>query len=376
LWCAPLSLLLAQKPQVKLIQHQKFVPSSANNSLVLKQQIEQSYNKSGQVVREDQYLVDTLGRLQTERKLVHSYDSRGRHLNTLEYNADNNLDKEIKIYWDEKDNKTKVEQISYKEQQQVAVLTTYLLEYDGSGNKKTEKFYDKDGKLTKQRTWTYNKENEVISTETWIENKNQPRQEISAKFQRNKNGDLIKSVTIEKVNHKEFRKDICYFSNNYLIRWRKYLNGKFESEFINEYRDSVVIRTTMSNKRKVMTLEQADKYRRKMEKRKQREQNKKAKGNKKDEEEIWVTESEYDAYGNILVTTQLANDKVMTVTQYSYDDYGNRTRTLKVDKQKNTKEEERLEYDDYGNISKRVVLMNDRIEFEDRYKHEYYGRNE
>ena len=362
----------AQKPQVKRLEHRHF-SANPKGDLVLRHQIEQDFNKYGKMVREDKSVPDSTGRLRLEAKSVLSYDTRGRHLNTLQYDAANNLVSETKIYWDEQDNRSKEEQIAYQDRQQISVLITYLLEYDAFGNKKLERFFDQDGRLIRERSWFYNKEQEVLRTRTWEEQRNQPRREVEVKYTRGKNGEVVQAVTTEKINRKEFRKDVVYFNNSLVVRWRKYLNGKFESEFINEYRDTVVIRTTMSNKRKVLSLEQAEKYRRKMERKKKRNQSQGNKG-RRDEEELWVTNSEYDGYGNLLMTTQTANEQVVSITQYTYDDYGNRTKTVKVDKQKNLKEEERLSYDQNGNIAKRISIQDDQTLSEDHYSYEYYER--
>jgi hypothetical protein len=201
----------------------------------------------------------------------------------------------------------------------------------------------------------------VIKSTTWIDEHNKPRTEELVTYKRDKNGNLSKSVSKEKVNGKEFRRDVRYFSNNFVIRWRKYIEGKFDSEFVNEYRDSVIIRQTQSNKRVVIDLDKE-----------KLSPNATKKRDKK--EDIWVTNTEYDVYGNILVTTQSINDKVVLVTQHAYDDYGNRTKTIKINKEANEKEEERLEYEDWGNIKKRVLLKNDKVLSEDRYFYEYHPK--
>ena len=69
--------------------------------------------------------------------------------------------------------------------------------------------------------------------------------------------------------------------------------------------DSVIIRTTRQNKRKVMTLEEAAKEKERLERKKSRTSSKKNDSGS----DIFVTNTEYDAYGNILVTTQSVNEK-------------------------------------------------------------------
>ena len=314
------------------------------------------------MTRQEYFYKDANDKLQSDRKILLSYDSKGRHQNTLEYNGDNILEKETKIYWDDKNNKNKIENISYVDGKQASVAVTYLLEYDNNGNRKEEKYFDDNGNTVRHRVWEYNKENEVIKSTTWIDEHNKPRTEELVTYKRDRDGNLFKSVSKEKVNGKEFRRDVRYFSNNFVIRWRKYIEGKFDSEFVNEYRDSVIIRQTQSNKRVVIDLDKE-----KLDPKAAKKRDKK--------EDIWVTNTEYDVYGNILVTTQSINDKVVLVTQYAYDDYGNRTKTVKINKEANEKEEERLEYEDWGNIKKRVLLKNDRVLSEDRYYYEYHPKN-
>ena len=67
--------------------------------------------------------------------------------------------------------------------------------------------------------------------------------------------------------------------------------------------------------------------------------------------------------------------KVIKVTQYAYDDYGNKIKTIIVDKENDTKDEELLEHDDWGNISKRTTKKNDKIISEDHYTYEYFPKD-
>ena len=46
--------------------------------------------------------------------------------------------------------------------------------------------------------------------------------------------------------------------------------------------------------------------------------------------------------------------------------------SIKIDKEKNQKDEELLEHDDWGNISKRTTKKNSKIISEDHYVYEYY----
>lgn len=370
-----LALLLAlpsfaQKPIIKSVRQEKYTPD-ASGGVSLNLQIEQTYNRYGNVTGQEYFYMGANNQLQSDRKIIYSYDSEGRHLNTLEYNGDNILEAETKIYWDEKDNKHKVENISYSNGQKASTVVSYLLEYDDNGNKNEEKYFNSDGTQWRGRTWYYNKENEVIKSHTWIEKKNQPRREFLVDYIRDKRGDLIRSVSKEKVNRKMYRKDVQLFSNNFVIRWRKYINGKLESEFINEYRDSVIIRTTKKGGRIVVPRKDVENIE---EDTLDYTNENVVRVTKKNKDEIWVTNSEYDAYGNMVITTQSVNDKVLNVVQYTYDDYGNRVKIVKVDKEKNEREEERLDYDEYGNVSKRVVLKNDKIVAEERFFYTYYER--
>jgi len=361
--------LSAQKAQIKSILHKQYTPNN-DGKLTLSTQVNKEYNQSNKVSLQEYSSVGKDNELQVDRQQRFSYDTKGRHQNTLEYNGDGILQAEMKLYWDEHDNKSKEEQIKYDNGQQTSVAVTYLLEYDSEGNKKSEQFFNQAGSPIKGRTWYYNKQKEISKSFTWLENKKEPRKEIYTSYKRNKDGDLTESTTTEKVNGKVFRKDVRYFSNNYIIEWKKYIEGKLESHFINEYRDSVIIRTTRQNKRKVISLEEAAKEKERLAKRKSKNSKKTKKGT-----DLFVTNTEYDAYGNILVTTQSINEKVITVTQYAYDDVGNRIKTIKIDKEKNQKDEEILEHDDWGNISKRTTKKNDKIISEDHYVYEYYPKD-
>ncbi|MCP4439844.1 MAG: hypothetical protein GY810_12945 [Aureispira sp.] len=368
-----ISTTIAQKAQIESVIQEKYLPND-DGDLVLSLKIEQHYNQYRNLTKEEYFYPNPNNEkeLKTDRKRVYSYDSKGRLLNVLEYNGDNILEAEEKTYWNEEGTKTKIENISYTGGQQSSVAVSYLLEYNQSSNRKVEKFYGKDGVQEKERTWYFNQENEIIKSYTWIVKKNHPRKEIEISYKRDSDGDLVKSVTKEKVNGKIYRKDIRDFSNNYVIRWKKYIEGKLESEFVNEYRDSVIIRSTRKNKRKIITLEQDEKRKAKIEKQKERRNKRK----KKPGDEIWVTNTEYDAYGNILVTTQSVGDKILLVTQYAYDDYGNKIKTLKINKENNLKEEERLSYDERGSIIKRTLLKNDKNISEDKYMYEYYFKKD
>lgn len=360
--------LSAQKPQVKSIVHKKYTLND-NNELSLSGQTKKEFNLFNSLSLKEEYSVNKKKELQLEQQQRLSYDPKGRHQNTLQYDGQGILQAETKLYWDEYNNKNKVEQIQYNNGQQTSVAITYLLEYDSDGNKQNEKFFNSNGTQVKGRTWYYNNQKEIYKSFTWLENKKEPRKEIYTNYKRNKSGDLIQSITIEKVNGKEFRKDIRYFSNNYVIEWKTFIEGKLENHFINEYRDSVIIRTTRQNKRKILTLEEAAKEKERLERKKSRTTKP-----KDADVDIFVTNTEYDAYGNILVSSQSINEKVIMVTQYTYDDYGNRIKTMKVDKEKDTKEEELIEYDDWGNITKEVNKKNDRVIYENHYKYEYFPR--
>ena len=301
---------------------------------------------------------------------AYGYDARSRQLGTMEYNGDNLLEAETKIYWDDKDNKTKVEEIRYINGEQTANNTTYSLQYDARGNKKSEIHYSPDGTQEKVRLWFYNENDEIVKTTLLTEKKNQPVKKNTIVFKRDDDGNLTKSISKEFVNKKEYRKDVQYFSNNHVIRWRKYINKRFDSEFINEYRDSVVIRTTSRNTKKVISLAKAQKEQEKT----ARRANKKRNRNKNNPAEIWITNTEYDAYGNVAISSQSVNNQVKMVTQYEYDDYGNCIRTSKINKETNEKEEEMTEYETYGNVARRSVYLNAQLMSEEKFLYEYYPR--
>ncbi len=359
----------AQKPAIKVIKQQKYI-LAANQEIKLSFQIDQNYNRYGNMTKQEYlYPRPNSDQLQTDRKILYSYDARSRHLGTMEYNGDNLLEAETKIYWDDKDNKTKVEEIRYSNGEQTANVTTYSLQYDERGNKKSEIHYTPNGVQEKARFWFYNENDELIKTTLLVEKENQPVKRSLSIFKRDDKGNLTKSISKEYVNKKEYRKDIQYFSNNHVIRWRKYINKRFDSEFINEYRDSVVIRTTSRNTKKMISLEQAQKEQEKAARRANKKRNNKTKS-----AEIWVTNTEYDAYGNVAISSQSVNNQVKMVTQYEYDDYGNCVRVSKINKETNEKEEETTEYETYGNISRRSAYLNGQLISEEKFLYEYYPR--
>lgn len=360
----------AQKLQIKSISHQQHL-ANKDGKMTLASQAKKEFNIFNKLSLLEKYEVNKENKMELTVQEKLSYDPKGRHQNTLKYNGKGILQAESKIYWDEYNNKSKVEQIKYDDGQQTSVAITYLLEYNSAGQKEHEKFFNTGGTQIKGRTWYYNNQKEISKSLLWIDNYKEPRKEIQTNYKRNNDGDLTQSITTEKINGKEFRKDIRYFSKNYVIEWKTLIEGKLESHFFNEYRDSVIIRTTRQNKRQVITLEEAAKEKERIKKRSSRAPL--AKTNK--DTDIFVTNTEYDAYGNILVVSQSFNNKVITVTQYTYDDYGNQTKLLKVDKEKEIKEETIKEYDEWGNVSKLVYIKNDKPVKEDYYTYEYFSRD-
>jgi hypothetical protein len=360
--------LQAQKLQIKSIEHERHIP--VDGKLILKSKTKQEYNLFNKLSLKEEYKKTKNNALELARQIRLNYDPKGRHQNTLEYDKDGILISEMKLYWDAYNNKSKVERINYDDGQQKSVAVTYLLEYNEDGEKEEEKYFDDNGDQVKGRTWFYNKENEVDKTYVWEEQYKEPRKETYTTYKRNKEGDLTQSITTEKINGKEFRKDVRYFSDNYVTEWLTYIDGKLESHFFNEYRDSVIIRTTRRNKREVLTLEEAAKEEERLERRRNKRNARSSKKNT--DEDIFVTNTEYDAYGNILVTSQSINDEVMMVTQYTYDDYGNQVKVLKVDKENGTEEEEFWEYDEWGNITKKTVKKGGKVVAEDRFTYVYF----
>jgi hypothetical protein len=360
----------AQKLQTKSILHQQYL-ANKEGKMILASQAKKEFNLFNKLSLLEKYEVNKEEKMELTRQEKLSYDPKGRHQNTLKYNGKGILQAESKIYWDEYNNKSKVEQIKYDNGQQTSVAVTYLLEYNSGGQKEQEKFFDINGTQIKGKTWYYNNQKEISKSLLWIDNYKEPRKEILTAYKRNNDGDLTQSITTEKINGKEFRKDIRFFSKNYVIEWKTFIGGKLESHFFNEYRDSVIIRTTRQNKRQVLTLEEAAKEQERIEK--QTSKNSRTKSNK--DTDIFVTNTEYDAYGNILVTSQSFNDKVIMVTQYAYDDYGNQTKLLKIDKENQIKEEILKEYDEWGNLSKLVFIKNDKPVKEDHYTYKYFPRD-
>lgn len=359
----------AQKLQIKAIDHERYEPVGGQLQLVEKNKKE--FNGFNKLSFHETYKPNPDKKLELVRQVRMGYDPKGRHQNTMEYDQDGLLLSEIKLYWDSYNNKSKVEHINYDQGQRRNVTVTYQLKYNDDGDKESEQYYDNMGNAIRGSTWFYNSKKEVEKSYTWEEDKKSPRKEKFTSYKRDKEGDLIQSTTVEKVNGKEFRKDIRYFSDNYVVEWLTYIDGKLQSHFINEYRDSVIIRTTRRNKRQVLTLEEAAKEKERIERRIDKKNKRKE---ELEEEDIFMTNTEYDAYGNILVSAQSKNDKVIMVTQYTYDDYGNPIKIYKVDKVHDSTETELLEYDDWGNISKRTLKKNGNILSQDRYIYMYFDR--
>ena len=363
----------AQKLQIKTIQHDRLEP--INGELQVIERKTKSYNDFNKLSFSEIYRPNKTQELERVQLVRLSYDPKGRHQNTMQYDKNDMLTAETKLYWDSYNNKSKVEQINYDNGKQQDVVVTYQLMYNEEGDKEAEKYYNNDGTLVKSRTWYYNNRKEIEKSYTWEENKKEPRKEIYVAYKRNKAGDLAQSTTVEKVNGKEFRKDVRYFNENYVVEWLTYMDGKLQSHFINEYRDSVIIRTTRRNKRQILTLEEAAKEKERLERRLDK---KRKNGNRRaleePEEDIFMTNTEYDAYGNILVSAQSKNGKVIMVTQYSYDDYGNPIKIFKLDKLNNTSDTELLEYNDWGHVSKRTLKKNGNILSEDRYTYTYFDQ--
>lgn len=368
------SITQAQKSQIKTIAHEHLEP--INGELKLIEMVKKEFNDFNKLSFSETYRLDEQQKLELVQQVRLGYDPKGRHQNTMKYDANGVLQAETKLYWDSNNNKSKVEQIDYSNGKQKNVRVTYQLTYNNAGDKEAEQYYDKDGNPVSGRTWFYNNRKEIDKSYAWEESQREPRKETYTSYKRDKKGDLTQSTTIQKINGKEFRKDIRYFSDTYVVEWLTYIEGKLQSHFINEYRDSVIIRTTRRNKRQVLTLEEAAKEKERIERRleKSRKNNKGKTAVKTEEDDIFMTNTEYDAYGNILVSAQSKNSKVIMVTQYTYDDYGNPIKIFKIDKVHNTTETELLEYDDWGNTSKRVLKKNGNIISEDRYQYTYFDR--
>lgn len=362
----------AQKLQIKTVKHEHLEP--INGKLQTIEQVKKEFNAFNKLSFSEIYRPNKDKELELYRQLRLGYDPKGRHQNTMEYDQNGVLLSETKLYWDSYNNKSKVEHIDYVDGKQQDVVVTYQLLYNDEGDKASEQYFDNAGNAVRGRTWFYNNRKEVEKSYAWEDNMKEPRKEIYTSYKRDKEGDLNQSTTVEKINGKEFRKDVRYFSDNYVVEWLTYIEGKLQSHFINEYRDSVIIRTTRRNKREVLTLEEAAKEKERIERRLDKSNKKVARDVPEADEDIFMTNTEYDAYGNILVSAQSKNGKVIMVTQYAYDDYGNPMKIFKLDKVHNTTETELLEYDDWGNVSKRILKENGNILSEDRYTYTYFER--
>lgn len=364
----------AQKLQIKSISNQQFTPNH-KNELVLTATSKKLFTDFNKLELLEEYIIDKKHHPQLNRQQRYNYDEKGRHHGTLNYNGAGVLQSETKIHWDHHSNQNKVEQISYKDGKLASTVVTYLLEYDADDNKSKEKYFTGDGTLFKERTWFYDKEKELIKSFTWVQENKEPKKETTTTYKRNANGDLKESVAIEVVNGKEIKKDILFFSDNYVVEWETYVDGLLESHFINEHKDSVIIRTTRENKRQVLTLEEAAKEKEMIEQRISKNKELKTKKESSAPADVFATDTKYDSYGNIASVTQSLNGKPVFVTEYVYDDYGNITKTIKSDKEKNEVEEESLEYEEWGNVSKRTIKKNGKTVSEDHYTYEYYPKD-
>lgn len=363
----------AQKLQIKSVSNQQFTPNH-KDELVLTATSKKLFTNFNKLELLEEFIIDKKHNPQLNRQQRYNYDEKGRHHGTLNYNGAGVLQSETKIHWDHHSNQSKIEQISYKDGKTASVVVTYLLEYDAEGNKSKEKFFSGDGKQIKERTWFYDKDKELVKSFAWTQENQDPKKETTTTFKRDENGDLKESTIIEVVNGKEVKKDILFFSDNYVVEWETYVDGLLESHFINEHKDTVVVRTTRENKRQVLTLEEAAKEKEMIEK--QISKNKELKAKKDNTTaDVFATDTKYDSYGNIASTTQSLNGKALFITEYTYDDYGNLTKTVKTDKEKNEVEEELLEYEEWGNVSKRTTKKNGKIVSEDRYTYEYYPKD-
>ena len=68
----------------KFMRHDRHTPN-LDGEIELTLRIEQTYNKYGNITRQEYFYPNEEGTPVSDRKIIQSYDSEGRHLNTLEY---------------------------------------------------------------------------------------------------------------------------------------------------------------------------------------------------------------------------------------------------------------------------------------------------
>lgn len=331
-----------------------------NHILQLSLRIEQRYDKMGNILEQEYFYLGGNEELQRDRRKEYTYDDQNRHLKTLDYNGDDVLESETTTIWDSYGNKSRVENVNYVGGEARRQLYYELL-YDNKGNKDSERFYDKEGKLEKERSWKYNRMDEVVRSKTIIQRTGEAAKEIVARYKYDKEGGLEKSVHRE--TYGDLKKlDVRFFDNNHVVRWLKYQDGKLVSEYQNEYRDSVIIRTVARNRKNLAQAENV-------------------KTNAVEQEdgtlqEIWVTDTEYDENGNISRMVERMDGKTREETLFFYDTKNRRETVVKNFPMKNRRTRTHYDYDLAGNKERVQHFVNDVLQSEERYHYEYYTESE
>lgn len=342
------------KPFEKIIRDKYILDD--NQILQLSLRIEQRYDKAGNILEQEYFYLGGNEELQRDRRKVYTYDDKNRHLKTLDYNGDDILESETKTTWDEYGNKNRVENINYIGGEARRQLYYELL-YDGKGNKDSERFYDKEGNLEKERSWKYNRMDEVVRSTTVIRRPGEAEKKIVARYQYNHAGDLVKSIHRETYGSLK-KLDVRFFENNHVVRWLKYQDGKLVSEYQNEYRDSVIVRTVARNRKDIAQSAGKDVA---------ATQEKEAAL-----EEIWVTDTEYDDDGNVVRMVERMDGAVRQETQFYYDRENRRETIVKYNPARNRRTRTHYDYDLQGNPERVQYFVNGLLQSEERYHYNYY----
>lgn len=315
------------------------------------------------VIDVNTYKKDQQGLFQLKKAKHYSYDPSGRLLNTALTDADGTLLYNTKQYWDDKGVRNKVETTYYENGAIKNRQIGYLLEYTADGTKQKEQYFDGLGAMTARKVWKYNRYGEVKKTEALKVLKKDSVRTVITCFKHDNEGGLKRSITKSYIKGKRFRKDVRFFSKSYLTEWKVYLKGDLVSHFINEYRDSVIIRMSKNNKREIVSIEDDLERLNKLASNKEKFKASKV--------EKVSNEVKYDAYGSVLSEIQRIGTTVIKKTYYTYDDYGNKVSTTLDDKQKNSLEEEFIAYDEWGSTARIERKKNGKVIYLEEIKYTY-----
>jgi YD repeat-containing protein len=315
------------------------------------------------VVDVNKYKKDKDDSFQLTAAKHYSYDPSGRLLNTTLTDKEGKLVYSTKQYWDAQGVRNKVETTYYENGGIKNKKIGYLLEYTADGGKQKEQYFDGSGAVTARKIWKYNRFGEITKTEALKVLKKDSVRTVVTCFKHDKTGGLKRSITKSYIQGKRFRKDVRFFSKSYLTEWKVYLKGDLVSHFINEYRDSVIIRMSKNNKREIISIEDDLERLNKLASNKEKFKASKA--------EKVSNEVKYDAYGSVLSEIHRIGTKVIKETSYTYDDYGNKVSTTVDNKQNNSLEEEFITYDEWGSTARIERKMNGKVIYLEEVNYTY-----